>query len=129
MCATFEHLRVDPAYALEEIRRVLQPDGVFYLTTPNLYRLGNVVSFALGRGLAFDPIHEYGKLRTVGHMGHIREYTVSEMRRFLMEAGFGRVEVQTRAMPSRRGRFLDALHMLLPGIRGELVVVARPEPT
>jgi len=129
MCATFEHLRVDPTFALEEIRRVIQPDGVFYLTTPNLYRLGNVVSFALGRGLAFDPIHEYGKLRTVGHMGHIREYTVSEMRRFLMEAGFGRVEVQTRAMPSRRGRFLDALHMLLPGIRGELVVVARPEPT
>src|SRR4029077_13718166 len=42
-------------------------------TTPNLYRLGNLVSFAFGRGLAFDPIFEYGKLRTVGHMGHVRE--------------------------------------------------------
>jgi SAM-dependent methyltransferase len=69
LCATFEHLRVDPFFALEEMRRVLQPDGSLYLTTPNLYRLGNVVSFALGRGLAFDPIREYGKLRTVGHMG------------------------------------------------------------
>jgi SAM-dependent methyltransferase len=129
MCATFEHLRVDPFFALGEIRRVLQSDGVFYLTTPNLYRLGNVVGFALGRGLAFDPIHEYGKLHTVGHMGHVREYTASEMRRFLTEAGFATVEVRTRAMPSRRGKVVDILHQLLPPIRGELVVIARSAPT
>jgi SAM-dependent methyltransferase len=129
MCATFEHLRVDPAHALEEVRRVLQPDGVFYLTTPNLYRLGNVVSFALGRGLAFDPVHEYGKLRTVGHMGHVREYTASEIRRFLAWAGFANVEVRTRAMPSQRGRVVDILHHLLPFVRGELVVIARSAPT
>src|SRR5262249_17233247 len=94
-CATFEHLRVDPFFALREMRRVLQPDGSLYLTTPNLYRLGNVVSFALGRGLAFDPIREYGKLRVVGHMGHVREYTASEMRRILAGAGLPRGEVGT----------------------------------
>jgi SAM-dependent methyltransferase len=128
LCATFEHLRVDPFFALEEMRRVLQPDGLLYLTTPNLYRLGNVVSFALGRGLAFDPIREYGKLRTVGHMGHVREYTASEIRRFLAGAGFARVEVRTRATPSRRGALVDAVHRILPGIRSELVVTARPAP-
>ena len=128
LCATFEHLRVDPFFALEEMRRVLQPDGSLYLTTPNLYRLGNVVSFALGRGLAFDPIREYGKLRTVGHMGHVREYTTSEIRRFLLGAGFVSVEIETRAMPSPRGMLVDAMHRLLPGIRGELVVTARPAP-
>jgi SAM-dependent methyltransferase len=128
LCATFEHLRVDPFFALEEMRRVLQPDGLLYLTTPNLYRLGNVVSFALGRGLAFDPIREYGKLRTVGHMGHVREYTASEIRRFLGGAGFARVDVRTRATPSRRGTLVDAVHRLLPGIRSELVVTARPAP-
>jgi hypothetical protein len=41
----------------------------------HLYRLGNIVGFALGRGPAFEPIREYGMLRTVGHMGHVREYT------------------------------------------------------
>jgi SAM-dependent methyltransferase len=128
LCATFEHLRVDPFFALEEMRRVLQPDGLLYLTTPNLYRLGNVVSFALGRGLAFDPIHEYGKLRTVGHMGHVREYTASEIRRFLAKAGFASVEVGTRATPSRRGTLVDAVHRLLPWIRSELIVTARPGP-
>jgi SAM-dependent methyltransferase len=127
-CATFEHLRVDPIFALEEMRRVLRPDGVLYLTTPNLYRLGNIVSFALGRGLAFDPICEYGKLRSVGHMGHVREYTTSEVRRFLTSAGFATVQVRTRAMPSRRGKLVDAIHWLVPVARGELVVVARTTP-
>ena len=93
LCATFEHLRVDPLFALEEMRRVLQPGGLLYLTTPNLYRLGNIASFALGRGLAFDPIREYGKLRSVGHMGHVREYTASEIRRFLEGAGFATVRI------------------------------------
>jgi SAM-dependent methyltransferase len=125
LCATLEHLRVDPLFALEEMRRVLRPDGLIYLTTPNLYRLGNVVSFALGRGLAFDPIHEYGKLRTVGHMGHVREYTASEIRKFLAAAGFASIEVATRASPSRRGKFVDAAYRLLPRMRTELVVTAR----
>jgi hypothetical protein len=97
------------------MRRVLQPDRLLYLTTPNLYRLGNIVSFALGYGLAFDRIREYGKLRTVGHMGQVREYTASEMRRFLAEAGFAKIEVGMRAMPSRRGMLVDAVHRL-PGI-------------
>ena len=128
LCATFEHLRVDPFFALEEMRRVLQPHGVLYLTTPNLYRIGNVVSFALGRGLAFDPIREYGKVRTLGHMGHVREYTVSEMRRFLAGAGFASIEIGTRATPSRRGKLVDAVQRLLPGMRSEIVVIARAPP-
>jgi SAM-dependent methyltransferase len=128
LCATFEHLRVDPFFALEEMRRVLQPGGVLYLTTPNLYRLGNIVSFALGRGLAFDPIREYGKVRRVGHMGHVREYTLSEMRRFLAGAGFASIEIRTRATPSLRGKLVDAVQWLLPGIRSEMVAIARAAP-
>ena len=129
LCATFEHLRVDPLFALEEMRRVLQPGGLLYLTTPNLYRLGNIVSFALGRGLAFDPIREYGKLRSVGHMGHVREYTASEIRRFLEGAGFTTIEVGMRATPSRRGKLVDAVQWLLPGTRSELVVTAHTAPS
>jgi SAM-dependent methyltransferase len=131
LCATFEHLRVNPVFALEEMRRVLQPGGVLYLTTPNLYRLGNIVSFAFGRGLAFDPINEYGKLRSVGHMGHVREYTASEERRFLERAGFAKVEIEMKATPSsRRSRkLIAAVQRVLPGIRGQLIVTARPALT
>lgn len=126
LCATFEHLRVDPLFALREICRVLQPGGRLYLTTPNFYRLGNIVSFALGNGLAFDPIREYKKLQTVGHMGHVREYTESEIRRFLAATGFTTVSVHRRATPSNRGKLVDMIHRLLPAVRGELVVVAQP---
>jgi SAM-dependent methyltransferase len=125
LCATFEHLRVDPLFALGEMRRVLRPGGLLYLTTPNLYRLGNIASFALGRGLAFDPIREYGKLHSIGHMGHVREYTASEVRRFLEGAGFAAIELGRRVAPSRRGKLVDAVQRLLPGTRGELVVTAR----
>lgn len=76
---TFEHFRIDPLFALAQIARVLEPGGLLYLTTPNFYRLGNVLRFLLGRGLSNDPLHEYGKLATVGHMGHVREYTAREM--------------------------------------------------
>ncbi len=128
LCATFEHLRVDPLFALEEMRRVLQPGGLLYLTTPNLYRLGNIASFTLGRGLAFDPIREYGKLRSVGHMGHVREYTASEVRRFLEVAKFTTVEIAMRATPSRRGKLVDAVQWLMPATGSELVVTARTAP-
>ena len=94
----------------------------------DLYRLGNVVSFALGRGLAFDPIREYGKLRTVGYMGHVREYTASEVRRFLTRAGFGIVEVARRAAPRRHGKLVNVVHRLLPSVRDELVITARSAP-
>jgi SAM-dependent methyltransferase len=59
LAETFEHLRIDPLFTLREISRVLRPDGLLYLTTPNFYRLGNVARFLLGRGLSNDPLYEY----------------------------------------------------------------------
>lgn len=124
-CSTLEHLRVNPIFALEEMHRVLKPTGVLYLTTPNLYRLGNIVSFLLGRGLAFDPIQEYEKLERIGHMGHVREYTANEIRRLLARAGFGLVKIFRRAPPTERGALVTVLNRLMPPVRGELVIVAR----
>jgi hypothetical protein len=46
----------------------------------------------------------------------------------LAAVGFVGVEVRTRATPSPRGKLVDAVHQLLPAIRGELVVTARPAP-
>ena len=37
-----EHLRIDPLHALREVRRVLRPDGVLFLVTPNQYEVGAV---------------------------------------------------------------------------------------
>ena len=49
-----EHLPIPGYIVLERLRKVLRPGGVIICTTPNLYRLRNVVFMALGR-----PIFDY----------------------------------------------------------------------
>jgi SAM-dependent methyltransferase len=87
LCETFEHLRMDPAFVLSEINRVLVHGAPLVLTTPNVYSLPSLGRFLLGRSIA-DPFEEFGKLRAIGHMGHVREYSAREVARFLEASGF-----------------------------------------
>jgi len=91
----FEHLRIDPIFTLNEMNRVLKSGKIFMLTTPNLYSLSNIVSFFLGRSIN-DAYEEFEKLHTLGHIGHIREYSTREIKRFLEHAGFEIMEIRYR---------------------------------
>lgn len=83
----FEHLRIDPISNLKELNRVLHPDGHLMLSTPNLYSIRNVKNLMLGKG--FDnPYKQFEKLHSLGHMGHVREYTLGQVREFLTNTGF-----------------------------------------
>ena len=128
LCETFEHLRVDPAFVLSEIHRVLAPDAALVLTTPNVYSLPSVARFLLGRSIA-DPVEEFGKLRNVGHMGHIREYSAREVARFLQVSGFAVHSIDYRYHANRRGwkgKLLRAAYRLAPPrFRREIVIIAR----
>lgn len=127
LCETFEHLRIDPAFVLSEINRVLAPGGTLVLTTPNVYSLPSLGRFVLGRSIA-DPVAEFGKLRNVGHMGHVREYSAREVRRFLEASGLAVESVDYRYHANPRGWKGKVLHMayrLAPRrFRRELVFVA-----
>jgi SAM-dependent methyltransferase len=87
----FEHLRIDLPFTLREVLRVLTPGGVLLLSTPNLRSLLGLFNY-LVRGRAYscsgDIFRQYKKLQTVGHMGHVREYTAVEVREFLQRVGF-----------------------------------------
>jgi SAM-dependent methyltransferase len=83
----FEHLRIDPIYTLQELNRVLAPKGTMVLTTPNLYFGATIVRFFLGRSFN-NAFKEFEKLRTLGHMGHIREYSRREIYDFLAYTRF-----------------------------------------
>jgi len=121
-----EHLRVDPLLALSEANRVLKPGGLLLLTTPNLYFIKNVIKFLLGRGFN-DPVQEFGKLRAIGHMGHVREYSRREVRRFLQSSGFAARHHELKQYNYPRNLFGVAsipLLTLIPVFRGYQVVLA-----
>jgi SAM-dependent methyltransferase len=87
----FEHLRINPIFTLREVLRVMKPGATLTLSTPNLKSLGGIVNF-LVRDKAYScaaSIHdEYRKLADIGHMGHVREYTPTEVAEFLAAIGF-----------------------------------------
>ncbi len=125
---TLEHLRIDPLFVLSEINRVLPLGGILLLTTPNFYSAQNVARFLLGRGIT-DAYTEFSKLRLVGHMGHVREYAPSEVRRFMQVSGF---EIESRDFRhyyyprTRRGYAARIIFAVLPRrFRSYQIVVAR----
>lgn len=128
LCETFEHLRIDPAFVLSEINRVLAPGAPLLLTTPNVYSLPSLGRFLLGRSIA-DPFEEFGKLRNIGHMGHVREYSAREVARFLEASGFAVQSIHYRYHANPRGwkgKLLRMAYRLAPRrFRREIVIVAR----
>lgn len=92
----FEHLRIDPIATLEEVNRVISPGGIMMLTTPNLYALHTVVNYLIGRGIR-KPYVQFNSLRTLGHMGHVREYSVKEVKVFLENTGYQPLYVKYKA--------------------------------
>jgi SAM-dependent methyltransferase len=81
-CEIIEHLLVDPLHALRQIHRVTAPDGILIVTTPNVARLGNVLSIVEG-GNIYDPYSGHGP-----YGRHNREFTLDELVRLLRFAGF-----------------------------------------
>lgn len=128
LCETFEHLRIDPAFVLSEINRVLAPGAPLLLTTPNVYSLPSLGRFLLGRSIA-DPVEEYGKLRNIGHMGHVREYSAREVARFLTASGLAVQSIDYRSDGIPRGwkrKLLYLAYRVVPRrFRREIVIVAR----
>jgi len=127
---TFEHLRWDPFFALSEINRVMMPGGFLLVSTPNLYSAQNIARFLAGRSIA-EPLAAFGRLREMGHMGHIREYSNSEMRRILRVHGFAAVRTNFDHYyypPTLRGRFARLVFGLLPRrVRTFQSILARKE--
>lgn len=87
----FEHLRINLVFTMSEVLRVTKHNGTLLLSTPNLKSLSGIINF-IARSKAcscqegiFD---EYLKLSTLGHMGHVREYTPREVSEFLARIGW-----------------------------------------
>lgn len=87
----FEHLRIDLNFTMGELARVLRPGGRMVLSTPNMRSARGIIALLLrGRSAFLCPdVHEqYDKLRTIGHMGHVREYTRTDVTDLCEKLGF-----------------------------------------
>jgi 2-polyprenyl-3-methyl-5-hydroxy-6-metoxy-1,4-benzoquinol methylase len=84
-----EHIAVrNPVDLLRDLRRVLRPDGLLILSTPNVCNLSNVWALITGQNVFWSREIFYGSLDR-----HNREYTPAETRTVVEEAGFDRLTV------------------------------------
>lgn len=114
----FEHMRIDPISTLKEIRRVIHPEGYLILSTPNLYSITTYINFLLGKGFD-DPYEQFEKIEKFGHMGHVREYSVSQVKRFLLKTGFTTIEVKLQSHRRLKGLWtpLNVVRKMFPRTR------------
>jgi len=121
----FEHLRINPIFTMTEAHRVLRPGGTLLLSTPNLrsFRgIRNLVARNSGHASSGGVYEQYEKLETLGHCGHVREYTTKEVCDFLARVGFC---PQTLIFRGGHGAGLVGLaERAFPGFRPFFTVVA-----
>jgi SAM-dependent methyltransferase len=121
----FEHLRINPILTMREAHRVLKRSGSLLLSTPNLRSLRGLRNLLLhnqAHAASADVYRQYEKLETLGHMGHVREYTTSEVCEFLGHVGF---QAQTIVYRGGHGAGLVGMvERLVPQLRPFFTLIA-----
>ena len=122
-----EHLPIPGHVALERIRHVLKPGGTLICSTPNLYRMRNVIHLAFGLPI-FDNIQTPG----ADSLGHVIEYSRDGLRWQLDRAGFDPCTVELRQFHhnpinplARLLSWLGYPLFVVPRWRDNLIAIAR----
>jgi len=121
----FEHLRINLPFTLRQLFRVLRPGGRLLLSTPNLRSFRGLINFLFrDRGIsdAWDIYSQFEKLQQHGHMGHIREYTFTEVNELLERIGWQTVERISRGHYQRTAT--NVLVSMMPRLRPFMSIVA-----
>jgi SAM-dependent methyltransferase len=106
-CEILEHLRINPLRPFGEIHRVLAPGGALVLSVPNITPLMRF-RFLRGEDYQDDPVKQFEKLESIGHMGHFRYYSRAEVESILDHHGFEAPRFEPGGKIKRGDRALDA---------------------
>lgn len=125
----FEHLRGNLIKTFQEAHRVLKTDGQIHISTPNLRSAFGIYMFLFKKisgTCALDLYHEWGKIDSIGHMGHVREYTSKEVILFLEKVGFKVVKLiydgRTNSL-GFRSYLLNLIEKIIPCLRPDMKIV------
>lgn len=133
----FEHLRVSPIRILNEIKRILTPDGFFLLTTPNMGCLRNVIHLLMGKNILQPfPEDDTNLIHITDGINHIRIYVLNEIVLLMKKVGFkiveaGYISADKMNLKWRRNLPIHVAYLALvkvfPSLRGYLYVVGKNE--
>ena len=79
LCEVFEHMRFDLIGTLKFLKEEMNGNATLYLTTPNFYFFRSFIGMLLARRSGPSLVSEWRKLEDLGHMGHVREYSKTEL--------------------------------------------------
>jgi len=127
MCEVIEHMPVPPHQILSKVKNWMKPGSLLFMTTPNLYRLRNVVRLMLGM-----RVFDYFFIPKRGQMiGHPFEYSAEHLSWQIAQGGFRDIEVTYRQLSlsgstlrAKLARVVLAPLMLRNKFRDSLVVTA-----
>ena len=110
MNEVFEHLRVNLNSTMKKILILGKSDSLLIMSTPNLKSLKGIYNYVF-KGKAYscasDIYDEYEKIIKIGHMGHVREYTVCEVESYLKKVGYKNIK------KIYRGKYNNVIAMIV----------------
>lgn len=125
-----EHLPIPGHIVLERLRTALRSGGTLLCSTPNLYRVRNIIYMILGKRI-FDNF----RMPTDHGLGHVLEYTEPHLRWQLTTAGFKHPTIEFVQMHHWPNNLLFRLMyalgsplFLIPLYRDNLVAIASKDP-
>lgn len=117
-----EHL-FDTDLFLRECKRVLKPNGILILTTPNLAGFDDRIKFIFGESPRHvNPVHPYLKL-------HIRQFTKSSLKKILSKYGFFDIKIKSNFVkfyfPNNLKVQFRLLARVFPSLGGSLICFSK----
>lgn len=100
-CELLEHLAKDPMHMMSEIHRVLKPNGILVLTTPNAVSIRALHAMLIG--IHPNLFSKYVMPTLLPETKHVREYTPKELLRLFADSGFSIQFIDTTSYGERAG--------------------------
>ncbi|MGH8143022.1 MAG: class I SAM-dependent methyltransferase [Steroidobacteraceae bacterium] len=123
----FEHLRMDILTTMRRVRELLNDSGRLYLSMPNGMGWSSWRLHLL-RGRSGPPmVEEWSKLSRLGHMGHVRLYSLREATEVLVHCGFTIEQGGFRAVRRRHRNLRELLQWVWPALADEVIIVSKRE--